>query len=100
MTHVEDTEGELAYEELRTNAERVASHGARAGSGVSTDVTRRRACDNSAMTLIWFIVWLIAGHAGLHFDPVDWWTGTLLLAIALDLGRQHAGPAKRAKQLG
>ena len=25
-----------------------------------------------------------------HFDPVNWWTGLLLLAIALDLSRQHA----------
>ena len=49
------------------------------------------------MTILWFIVWLIGGRAGLHFDPVDWWTGTLLLAIALDLGRQHAGTSKRAK---
>ena len=46
------------------------------------------------MTLIWFIVWLIAntvgGHEPLDLDPVNVWMGTLILAIALDLGRQHA----------
>jgi hypothetical protein len=44
--------------------------------------------------LIWFIVWLIANVIGdnesLTFDPVNWWAGTLILAIALDLSRQHA----------
>jgi hypothetical protein len=46
------------------------------------------------VTLIWFVIWLVASVIGdseaLTFDPVNWWTGTLLLAIALDLGRQHA----------
>ena len=46
------------------------------------------------MTLIWFVIWLIADVLGnpapLVFDPVNWWAGTLLLAIALDLGSQHA----------
>ena len=47
-----------------------------------------------AMTLIWFVVWLISNVIGDHepllFDPVNWWTGTLLGAIAIDLSRQHA----------
>lgn len=46
------------------------------------------------MTLIWFVVWLIADHVGSHeplrFDPVNVWTATFLLAVALDLGRAHA----------
>jgi len=46
------------------------------------------------MTLIWFVVWLIADHIGspepLRLDPVNVWTATLVLAIALDLGRAHA----------
>jgi hypothetical protein len=46
------------------------------------------------MTLIWFVIWLVAdivgGEAPLVFDPVNWWAGTLLLVIALDLARQHA----------
>ena len=46
------------------------------------------------MTLIWFVVWLIANNIGDHeplaFDPVNWWTGALLLAVALDLSAHHA----------
>jgi hypothetical protein len=52
------------------------------------------------MTLIWFVVWLIANVIGDHEElsaaPVNWWTGTLLLAVALDLARQHA-PARPAR---
>jgi hypothetical protein len=46
------------------------------------------------LTLIWFVVWFIWNLVGdtesLTFDPVNWWAGLLLLAIALDLSRQHA----------
>jgi hypothetical protein len=46
------------------------------------------------VTLIWFVVWLISHLIGdkesLTFDPFNWWAGTLLLTIALDLSRQHA----------
>jgi len=46
------------------------------------------------LTLIWFVVWLIWNVVGdnesLTFDPVNWWAGLLILAIALDLSRQHA----------
>ena len=46
------------------------------------------------MTFIWFVVWLVADNVGgaepLLFDPVNGWVGTLLLAIALDLGGNHA----------
>ena len=46
------------------------------------------------MTLIWFGVWLICTLIGddevLTFAPVNWWAGALLLAIGLDLSRQHA----------
>lgn len=52
------------------------------------------------MTLIWFIVWFIANLVGtrepLLFDPVNVWTGTLLLAVALDLGAAHARKAPKA----
>ena len=48
------------------------------------------------MTLIWFIIWLVANtigdHAPLLWNPVNIWTGTLLLAVALDLTRQHVPP--------
>ena len=47
-----------------------------------------------ALTIVWFIVWLISDRIGdresLTFDPVNWWAGTLILVVALDLGRQHA----------
>ena len=43
------------------------------------------------MSIVWFVVWLIANLIGdkepLLFDPVNWWTATLLLAIALDINR-------------
>ena len=46
------------------------------------------------MTLIWFVVWLVFNLVGdrepLLADPVNWWAGTLLLVVALDLSRQHA----------
>jgi hypothetical protein len=46
------------------------------------------------MTLIWFVVWLVSDLIGdreeLTFAPVNWWAGALILAVALDLGRQHA----------
>jgi hypothetical protein len=54
------------------------------------------------MTILWFIVWLIWNLVGdrepLTFDPVNFWAGWLLLAVALDLGRQHAegGRSRRA----
>jgi hypothetical protein len=49
------------------------------------------------MTIIWFCIWLIANSIGdnapLQTDPVNVWTGSLLLAIALDLSRQHVVPS-------
>ena len=46
------------------------------------------------MTFIWFVIWLVANNIGdneaLSIDPVNVWAGTLILAVALDLGRQHA----------
>ena len=51
------------------------------------------------MTLLWFVVWLISNVIGdtesLTFDPVNWWAGLLILAIALDLSRQHAPQLSR-----
>lgn len=53
------------------------------------------------MTLIWFIVWVISDHVGGHeplaFDPVNVWTWTLILAVALDLARQHAPDTRRGR---
>jgi hypothetical protein len=46
------------------------------------------------MTLLWFVIWLIANNVGgrepLTLDPVNAWVATLILAIALDLGSSHA----------
>ena len=43
------------------------------------------------MTLVWFIVWLVADRIGdrevLTFDPVNLWAALLILALALDLNR-------------
>lgn len=51
------------------------------------------------MTFIWFIVWIIANNVGSHeplrFDPVNVWTATLILAIALDLAASHARTPSR-----
>ena len=45
------------------------------------------------MTLLWFLIWFVANLIGdnepLTFDPVNWWAGLLLLAIALDLNKSY-----------
>ena len=56
------------------------------------------------MTLIWLAIWfvfdLIGDNEPLLFDPVNLWTGTLILALALalDLGSLRAVPAGRSKR--
>ena len=54
------------------------------------------------MTLIWLLIWFIADLIGdnepLLLDPVNIWTGTLILAIGLDLSGLHASPASRVKK--
>jgi len=53
------------------------------------------------VTLVWFIIWLIANNVGTHepllFNPVNAWTATLILAIALDLGASHARIGNRTR---
>ena len=50
------------------------------------------------MTIIWFIVWLIADSIGdrepLRFDPVNWWAATLILSVALDINRPQVLPRR------
>jgi hypothetical protein len=45
------------------------------------------------MTLLWFVIWFIFNLVGdeepLMFNPVNWWAGLLLLAIALDLNKSY-----------
>ena len=51
------------------------------------------------MTLIWFVVWLVADaigdEEGLVFDPVNGWAATLILAAAIDLAGQHGATVAR-----
>ena len=51
------------------------------------------------MTILWFVIWLIANNTGatepLELDPVNWWVGTLILAIALDINRPRWSPKGR-----
>ena len=46
------------------------------------------------MTLAWLAIWFVANLVGgrepLLLDPVNAWTGTLILAVALDLSAAHA----------
>ncbi len=53
------------------------------------------------MTLVWFIVWLVANSVGakqpLLLDPVNAWAATLILAIALDLAGSHARASDRRR---
>jgi len=43
------------------------------------------------MTILWFVIWLIANNVGgtepLAATPVNAWLGTLILAVAVDLNR-------------
>jgi hypothetical protein len=39
------------------------------------------------MTLLWLVIWFIAGHDALILNPVNAWAATLILAAALDLSR-------------
>jgi hypothetical protein len=55
------------------------------------------------VTLVWLVIWFVFDRIGdrepLLLDPVNLWTGLLLLALALDLAGVHAQsgarPAKR-----
>ena len=55
--------------------------------------------DASPMTLLWFVIWLICDIIGdeepLTFDPVNWWAGSLLFVVAVDLAGVHARSAAR-----
>jgi len=46
------------------------------------------------VTLLWFFIWFVWNLVGenepLTFDPVNFWAGFLLLAIAVDLAGGHA----------
>jgi hypothetical protein len=46
------------------------------------------------MTVLWFVIWLVAnnvgGHEPLVASPVNSWLGTLIPAVALDLAAAQA----------
>jgi hypothetical protein len=50
------------------------------------------------MTIVWFIVWLIANNIGDHepllFNPANVWAATLVLAVALDINRPQVLPRR------
>jgi hypothetical protein len=50
------------------------------------------------VTVLWFVIWLIAnnvgGHEPLVIDPVNGWAATLILAVALDLARAGGLPQR------
>lgn len=51
------------------------------------------------MTVLWFIAWLITTlfitDAPLQFDPVNWWAGLFLAAVAIDLAGAQAKNFRR-----
>jgi hypothetical protein len=53
------------------------------------------------MTLLWLAIWLIWNLVGdnepLTFDPVNWWAGTLILAIGIDLASAHAPTGRKGR---
>ncbi len=46
------------------------------------------------MTLLWLLIWFIAGHEALILNPVNAWTATLILAVGLDLARPSWVPGR------
>ena len=50
------------------------------------------------MTLVWLVIWFVADRIGdrepLLLDPVNVWTATLVLALALDVGRAGGVPGR------
>jgi hypothetical protein len=46
------------------------------------------------VTLFWFVIWLVWNIIGdnepLTFDPVNFWAGSLIFAVAIDLSAHHA----------
>lgn len=46
------------------------------------------------MTLLWLLIWFIAGHEALILNPVNAWTATLILAFGLDLARSGVFPQR------
>jgi hypothetical protein len=50
------------------------------------------------MTLLWLLIWFIAGHDALTLNPVNAWAATLILAVGLDLARSGVVPGPRSRR--
>jgi hypothetical protein len=76
----------------------------RSGLRVLRDGTPLSCRHDRAMTLIWFIVWLVANAIGDHepliVDSANVWAGALILAVALDHGAHHATGGRSGKPSG
>ena len=63
---------------------------------MSPDPARR---ETRRMTILWLVVWFVCDRIGdresLQLDPVNIWTGTLLLAVALDVNRPPVGQRRK-----
>jgi len=49
------------------------------------------------MTLLWLLIWFIAGHDALTLNPVNAWMATLILAAGLDLARPNGVRGRKAR---
>jgi hypothetical protein len=51
------------------------------------------------LTIAWFVIWLIFDLIGdsepLTFDPVNFWAGSLLFALAIDVNRPSVMPSRK-----
>ena len=57
------------------------------------DPPNEGSCEATHVTLLWFFIWFICNLIGdkepIELAPVNWWAGTLLFAIAVDLSKTH-----------
>ena len=71
------------------------------GLRIHADAAVGNGSEHPGMTLIWFVIWFVADHLGdsapLQASPANVWTTTLLLAVALDLARQHTPSVPRKR---
>lgn len=51
------------------------------------------------MTFLWFLIWFVWDQVGdrepLLANPVNFWLGALIFAVAVDLAGAHATEARR-----
>jgi hypothetical protein len=47
------------------------------------------------MTILWLLIYLIVSNGGRHggflFNPINWWTGSLIVALGIDLINLNRG---------